>query len=95
MKEDHGLAALPAPSALDIFLDLEGDRQAEHGGLEYLFGYALRDAGGVLKYEALWALSPTAEKRAFETLIDLDRGAPAARSWRCTSTITLTTSPPR
>ena len=71
IEEDHGLAALPAPSPLDIFLDLEGDRQAENGGLEYLFGYALRDAGGVLNYEALWALSPTEEKQAFERLIDL------------------------
>ena len=38
----HGLGALPVPSALDIFLDLEGDRQAEHGGFDYLFGYAYR-----------------------------------------------------
>jgi len=71
IEEDHGLAALPVPSPLDLFLDLEGDRQAENGGLEYLFGYALRGAGGGLKYEALWALSPTEEKQAFERLIDL------------------------
>ncbi|MGH7819739.1 MAG: TM0106 family RecB-like putative nuclease, partial [Candidatus Binatia bacterium] len=71
VEEEHGLAALPAPSPLDIFLDLEGDRQAENGGLDYLFGYALRDAGGALKYEALWALSPLEEKQAFERLIDL------------------------
>ena len=71
VEEEHGLAALPAPSPLDIFLDLEGDRQAENGGLDYLFGYVLRDAEGVLNYEALWALSPTEEKRAFERLIDL------------------------
>ena len=71
IEEEHGLAALPAPSPLDIFLDLEGDRQAEHGGLDYLFGYALRDAEGVLSYEALWALAPTEEKWAFERLIDL------------------------
>jgi len=71
IEEEYGLAALPVPSPLDIFLDLEGDRQAEHGGLDYLFGYALRDAKGVLSYEALWALAPTEEKRAFERLIDL------------------------
>ena len=34
-------------------------------------GTSLRDAEGVLNYEALWALSPTEEKRAFERLIDL------------------------
>lgn len=71
IEEKHGLAALPAPSALDIFLDLEGDRQAENGGFEYLFGYAFRDPRGILNYEALWALSPTEEKQAFERLIDL------------------------
>jgi uncharacterized protein len=71
VEEGHGLAALPVPRTLDIFLDLEGDRQAENGGLEYLFGYAFRDGGGALNYEALWALSPTEEKQAFERLIDL------------------------
>jgi predicted RecB family nuclease len=71
VEANHGLAALPAPSPLDIFLDLEGDRQAEHGGLDYLFGYVLREADGTVRYEALWALAPAEEKRAFETLIDL------------------------
>jgi len=69
--EGYGLTALPTPSPLDIFLDLEGDRHAENGGLDYLFGYALRDDAGRVDYVALWALSPTEEKQAFETLIDL------------------------
>ncbi len=67
----QGLAALPPPAALDIFLDLEGDRLAEKGGFDYLFGYALRDAAGKPQYEALWALSAGQEKAAFERLIDL------------------------
>ena len=58
------------PSALDIFLDLEGDRQAEHGGFDYLFGYAYHDASGRVDYEAIWAVSPAEEKAAFERLID-------------------------
>ena len=66
----HGLGALPVPSALDIFLDLEGDRQAEHGGFDYLFGYAYHDASGRVDYEAIWAVSPAEEKAAFERLID-------------------------
>lgn len=32
LEAEHGLAELPPPSLLEIFLDLEGDRQAEHGG---------------------------------------------------------------
>jgi predicted RecB family nuclease len=69
IENGHGLAALPSPSPLDVFLDLEGDRQAEHGGFDYLFGYAFRDADGP-QYEALWALSANEEKIAFEMLID-------------------------
>jgi uncharacterized protein len=71
VEKDQGLAALPLPSPLDLFLDLEGDRQAEDGGLDYLFGYAFRDADGGVRCEALWALAPPEEKCAFERLIDL------------------------
>jgi predicted RecB family nuclease len=71
IEKEQGLAALPPPSPLDIFLDLEGDRLAEKGGFEYLFGYALRDETGEEHYEALWALSGVEEKAAFERLIDL------------------------
>ncbi|HEX9608114.1 MAG TPA: TM0106 family RecB-like putative nuclease [Gemmatimonadaceae bacterium] len=71
IEKDQGLAALPVPSPLDIFLDLEGDRQGEHGGLDYLFGYALRDADGGVNYEALWAMSPAEERRAFERIMDI------------------------
>jgi uncharacterized protein len=70
LESEHGLAALPVPSPLDLFLDLEGDRQAENGGLDYLFGYAFRDHQD-LRYEALWAFSPSEEKVAFEQLIDV------------------------
>ena len=56
IEQRHGLAALPLPSPLDVFLDLEGDRQAENGGLDYLFGYAFGGQHGP-HYEALWAFS--------------------------------------
>ncbi|NOU28686.1 MAG: TM0106 family RecB-like putative nuclease, partial [Polyangiaceae bacterium] len=69
--KDEGLAGLPAPSGLDVFLDLEGDRLAEEGGLDYLFGYAYRGETGTAQYEAIWALSPAEEKAAFERLMDL------------------------
>jgi predicted RecB family nuclease len=71
LAEGEGLAALPAPSALDVFLDLEGDRLAEDGGFEYLFGYAVLDAEGRARYTPLWALSRAEEKAAFERLMDV------------------------
>ena len=67
----QGLAALPPPSALDVFLDLEGERLSGEGGFDYLFGWAFREADGRVSYEALWALSPAEEKAAFERLVDL------------------------
>ena len=71
IEQGHGLAALPVPSPFDIFLDLEGDRQAEKGGFEYLFGYTLRETNGRPHYVGVWAFSPVEEKAAFEQLIDL------------------------
>jgi predicted RecB family nuclease len=70
VEAPHGLTALPEPSPLDVFLDLEGDRLAEHGGFDYLFGYAFHDEDGRAQYEAVWAVSREEEKAAFERLID-------------------------
>ena len=61
VEAERGLAALPAPSAGDVFFDIEGDAFAGDGGLEYLFGTV--DRGG--RYEARWALDPAAERRTF------------------------------
>ena len=66
VEGDRGLAALPAPSAGDVFFDIEGDAFAGDGGLEYLFGTV--DCDG--RYEARWALDPAAERRTFEDFID-------------------------
>ncbi len=66
VEADRGLAALPAPSAGDVFFDIEGDAFAADGGLEYLFGTVDRDGG----YEGRWALDPEAERRTFEGFID-------------------------
>ena len=71
IEPDRGLAALPPPSRGDVFLDLEGDRHTEDGGFDYLFGYAVADPAGPPRYEAIWALSPEDEKKAFERVIDL------------------------
>ncbi|PYU65852.1 MAG: nuclease [Acidobacteria bacterium] len=71
-EPDTGLAALPAPSLGDIFLDLEGDPYASETGLEYLIGVLTlsEDAGGEPSYQALWSLDRAAEKEAFRTLIE-------------------------
>ena len=66
VEADRGLAALPAPSAGDVFFDIEGDAFAGDGGLEYLFGTVDRDCC----YEARWALDAAAERRTFEDFID-------------------------
>ncbi|MFA5886133.1 MAG: TM0106 family RecB-like putative nuclease, partial [Acidimicrobiia bacterium] len=66
----RGLAALPAPSPGDLFLDLEGDPYVD-GGLEYLWGVTWVGAGGAPHYRASWAHDRAAEKLAFEAVIDL------------------------
>jgi len=66
--KDLGLSGLPAPSAGDVFFDLEGDPFIDEGGLEYLFGYAFEDDG--IQYHGDWAVSREAEKQAFETFVD-------------------------
>ena len=66
VEPGKGLAALPGPSAGDVFFDLEGDPFAADGGLEYLFGAASRNG----TYDADWALDATGEKAAFERFID-------------------------
>ncbi len=66
VEPEKGLAALPEPSAGDVFFDLEGDPFAADDGLEYLFGVADRQG----RYEAHWALDAANEKAAFERFID-------------------------
>src|SRR5205823_4986629 len=67
--EGNGLAALPPPSAADVFLDFEANPYVLDQGLEYLIGMVTlpADSGGEPIYESLWALSRSEEKRAFET----------------------------
>jgi uncharacterized protein len=69
-KPDEGLAALPAPSPGDVFLDLEGDSYAFETGIEYLFGIlTFPEAGGEPFYQSLWSFDRAEEKRAFEKFI--------------------------
>ncbi len=72
-EPNTGLAALPAPSSGDVFLDLEGDPFAFQTGLEYLMGVltASEQAGGEPCYQALWSFDRTNEKKAFSKFIAL------------------------
>ena len=66
----RGLAALPEPSSLDVFLDIEADPWAAEAGLEYLLGVMTVD-GGAPAYRPLWGHDRSGERAAFEELIDL------------------------
>ena len=61
---EKGFNKLPAPSNLDIYLDLEGDPMVEPGGLEYLFGWYCQE-----EYHAIWVKNEQEEKEAFETFV--------------------------
>jgi predicted RecB family nuclease len=64
---DQGFAALPQPSAGDLFLDLEGDPYAFELGIEYLFGVV--DVDGI--YTGRWSLDRVTERQTFEWFMDL------------------------
>ncbi|MEG9247132.1 TM0106 family RecB-like putative nuclease [Arthrobacter sp. Soc17.1.1.1] len=73
---EHTLAALPAPSAGDIFFDFEGDPlwqdPATGGwGLEYLFGVMEpADADDAPVFRPFWAHSRWDERQAFLDFLD-------------------------
>ena len=65
-----GYYRLPSPSDGDIFLDFEGDPFVADGGREYLFGIAVAEDNGTLRYLSRWALDRDQERAAFEWLVD-------------------------
>ncbi len=65
----HGLAALPVPSALDVFFDIEADPWIGEAGLEYLLGWS-DVVDGADRYHPIWAHDRDQEKAAFETFVD-------------------------
>jgi uncharacterized protein len=70
-EPDTGLAALPAPSPGDVFLDLEGDPYAFETGLEYLLGVLTLPGEAAVEpsYESLWSFDRAEEKKAFDKFI--------------------------
>ncbi|MGH7619874.1 MAG: TM0106 family RecB-like putative nuclease, partial [Gemmatimonadaceae bacterium] len=75
--EGEGLSRLPAPSPGDLFLDLEGDNLSVDGGREYLFGVVSRGENGAPEYRGYWAADASAERAAFEQVMDLISSAVA------------------
>ena len=69
-----GLAALPAPSPLDVFWDIEADPWALADGLEYLFGWTERQPDGEVAYHADWAHDRSGEKAMLERFVDAVMG---------------------
>ena len=69
--EKTGFCKLPEPSDGDVFVDLEGDPFVGDSGLQYLFGIAVKNADGHLRYEKIWAYTPAEEKSGFEWFVDL------------------------
>ena len=65
----HGLAALPEPSPLDVFFDIEADPWIGDAGLEYLLGWS-EVADGSDRYHPIWAHDRDEEKAAFEAFVD-------------------------
>lgn len=70
IAENTGFCRLPAPSAGDMFVDLEGDPFVGSCGQEYLFGFVASTQERGLTYEKRWALTPEQEKIGFEWLVD-------------------------
>ncbi len=82
LNPNLGLLMLPRLSQGDLFFDIEGDPffgSEEVDGIDYLFGViepSRSDAEGEAAFHAFWAIedgtvTPAAERRAFESLIDL------------------------
>src|SRR5215472_6701574 len=69
VAEGMGFCRLPEPSAGDVFMDFEGDPFVGEQGLQYLFGFAFRDAAGELVYEKRWTLNREEEKQGFQWLV--------------------------
>jgi predicted RecB family nuclease len=65
----HGLGALPEPSLLDVFFDIEADPWIGDTGLEYLLGWS-EIVAGEDRYHTIWAHDRGQEKVAFEAFID-------------------------
>ena len=89
-----GLAALPPPSSLDVFFDIEADPWALDDGLEYLFGWVERGPGGDPVFHAPGrTIGPRRSGCSRRSWTWSSSGASATRT--CTSITTAAMSPGR
>ena len=67
-----GVDNMPARSDGDVWFDIEGDPFASEGkGLEYLFGFLVRDVSNESDFVDLWAHDSAQEKLMLEQFVDL------------------------
>ncbi len=71
-RDRNALKAIPEPGTGDLFFDMESDPHVGETGLEYLFGFWVRE-GKTTRFEKFWAHSPEAEKVAVEQTVDFMR----------------------
>ena len=69
VKDPAQLRLIPASSEGDIWFDMEGDPYSEGGGLEYMFGYLIKE-NGQLKFHTFEAKTKSEEKKAFADFIE-------------------------
>jgi uncharacterized protein len=78
VREKDGFGLIPQPSPGDIWFDMEGDPYAEIGeGLEYMFGYVLRD-GEEFVFKTFDAEDRLQERVAFGKFIEFVNARRAA-----------------
>lgn len=68
-EPERGFAQLPAPSAGDLYFDIEGDPFYEDG-LEYLWGVTRVRDDATSEFRAFWGRDRAEEKHTFEDFID-------------------------
>ena len=72
IEDGFGLTRLPEPSDGDIFFDLEASQFVGEHGLEYLFGYYVKNdvEPAYYEYHCDWAFTRSEEKQTFEQFVD-------------------------
>jgi uncharacterized protein len=69
LRDPEALRVIPASSEGDVWFDMEGDPYSDGGGgLEYMFGYVIKENGN-LNFHTFEAATKSEEKKAFSDFI--------------------------